>query len=529
MNVRQIVLGLIPVAISSCNHQGNEPQTNDEGYKNVVVMISDDHAPHTMGTYGNEFIRTPNIDRLAQNGIQFNNAYCNAPICSASRQSILTGKYPQATGVTLLFTPFNPQNNTTIANHLQDEGFKTALFGKTHFNDWLWYPVWEEWPKYGFDTLVLSGDHRSWRNEMEKGSVPDEGRYYSRSNPVEDPAGFWNAGYLPHQVYDAYSKGTFFADRAIDFIRQNKDDRFMVWLAFNEPHAPFHFPEEFRDRYDPSQLELPEGSPEDDRWIPEIFAGLTDEEKRGIIASYYTSVEYMDKNVGMVLDALEQMELDENTLVVYLSDNGYLLYDHKRFEKHTMWKESVQIPVIFSGHHLPAGVQTDAIIEGVDVVTTICDLLKVPPMADAQGKSFREVLVGEKTDMKPYAYSLFLEDNMAMIASKEWKYVFMTGKRDLGLEYATGFGAPGITQFLYDLNNDPGETKNLANNPAFREVRETLQNDLLAWFKDTHPDAHNVPETLTTEGQIMWFCEPRDVGAEYGGTPLRILPEQDEG
>ncbi|MFP4288355.1 MAG: sulfatase [Bacteroidales bacterium] len=526
MSFRQIALGLIPMAITSCNHTGNKQESGNGGYKNVVVVISDDHAPHTMGTYGNDHIRTPHIDRLAQNGIQFNNAYCNAPICSASRQSVLTGKYPQATGVTLLFTPFNPQNNTTIANHLQDEGFKTALFGKTHFNDWLWYPVWDEWPKYGFDTLILSGDYSRWRDEVEGDAIPDQGRYYSRANAVENPAGFWNADYLPHQVYDDYSKGTFFADRAIEFIRQNKDDRFLVWLAFNEPHAPFHFPAEFRDRYDPEQLELPAGSAEDDRWIPEIFADFSDEEKRGIIASYYTSVEYMDKNLGKVIDALEAMELDENTLVIYLSDNGYLLYDHKRFEKHTMWKESVQIPMIFSGKGLPEGVKSDAIIEGVDLVTTICDLLDVPAMPNAQGMSFKEVLKGKKTDLKPYAYSLFLEDNMAMIASKEWKYIFMTGKRDLGLEYATGLGAPGITHFLYDLKNDPGETTNLADDPDFRTRKENLQDDLLAWFKETHPEAHNLPETLTTDGQLMWFCEPRDVGAEYGGTPLRIIPDQ---
>jgi arylsulfatase A-like enzyme len=522
------LLGVIPLAFISCNQQTAENQQNDSDfhYDNVVVIISDDHAPHTLGSYGNDVIRTPNLDRLSAQGVQYNNMYCNAPICSASRQSMLTGKYPTATGVTLLFTPFNPENNTTIGDHLQDQGFKTALFGKTHFNDWIWYPAWEEWPKYGFDTLVGGSQYNQWVKTMNPEPLPDNVEYYQRPQKDESFSHYWNTEYLPHKTRDEYSKGTFLANSAIDYIEKNKDDRFFVWLAFHQPHAPFFFPEEYRDSYDPAQLELPETSPEDDRWVPELFANYTDQEKKNIIASYYTSVEYMDKNIGLVMDALEENDLDENTLVVYVSDNGYLLYDHKRFEKHTMWKESVQVPLIWSGKNIPTSVQKDDIIEGVDLVPTIVDMLGLPPMEDVQGTSFKESVTGERSDLKPFAYSLFLEDNLAMVANKEWKYVFMTGKRDLGLEYATGFGAPGLSHFLYDIKNDPRETTNLAHNQEHESKMKEMQQEMLKWFKETHPDAANMPETLTMEGKLMWFCEPRDVGAEHGGTPLRIIPDQ---
>jgi choline-sulfatase len=112
---------------------------------------------------------------------------------------------------------------------------------------------------------------------------------------------------------------------------------------------------------------------------------------------------------------------------------------------------------------------------------------------------------------------------MAMVGNKRWKYVFMTGKRDLGLEYATGFGAPGITHFLYDMENDPGETTNLADRAGNREILEDLQHELLRWFIETHPDSGVMPERLTLEGRLAWFCEPRDVGAEHGGVPLRVF------
>lgn len=492
-------------------------------YKNVVFIVADDLTNKTLGCSGNKQIRTPNIDRLAASGTRFTNMFCNSPISSASRQSLLTGKYPTATGVSLLFTPFNDATNETIAEHLQKQGFATGLFGKTHFNSFIWGELYQQQPKFGFDTLVESNQHKEWLKKQLSKPLPEGMTFYKHIDPVKSAAGFWNAGTLPFPQYDAESEGTYTANRAIEYIEQNKDKRFCVWLAFHQPHAPFYFPIEFAGRYKDQDMVLPQGSPEDDRWVPELFRNLTDDERRGIIASYYTSVEYLDKNVGLVLDALKKQGLDENTLVVFISDNGYLLHDHKRFEKHTMWDYSARVPLIISGKGLPQQKVTDAITEGVDVVPTVCDLLRVPAIKQAQGVSFKEVLTGTKTDYKPYAYSVFLEDNLLMISSKEWKYVFMTGKRDLGLEYATGFGAPGISQFLYNRTTNPDETRNVIDLPENKVIKEQLQQELLSWFLRTHPDAKNIPDNLSIEGKLVWFAEPRDVGDEHGGKPLRTF------
>ncbi len=518
--LRNFTLGLLPLAMAACTDQSKPA---GDAYKNVVVLISDDHSHHTLGCYGNEFIRTPNLDRMAQQGVRFENGYCNAPICSASRQSILTGKYPQATGVTMLFTPFSQQNNVTIAEHLSNQGFATALFGKTHFNDWIWSPVYDEWPKYGFDSIMTNGVHNQWLREQQQPPMPEGLDFYVRAGAKENPAGFWNSDNRPHAVFDEYSQGTFFANEALQFMKRNKDGRFLAWIAFNEPHAPFHYPVEYDGTYGTDDVPLPEGSDEDDRWVPEIFSRLSEQQRRGIIGAYYTSVEYMDKNVGIVLDGIDKLGLTDNTLVIYISDNGYLLYDHKRFEKHTMWAESVQIPVIFNGKTIPQGMVTDALFEGVDLAPTICDLLGVPPMEAAQGESFVPLFKGVTDDIKQYAMSVFLEDNLVMLADKKWKYVFMTGKRDLGLEYATGFGAPGIQHFLYDMENNPRETHNLANDLAYKSVLDEMKNHLISRFKEIHPYANELPQNLNTDGKLMWFAEPRDVGAEYGGEPLRIL------
>ena len=131
--------------------------------KNVVVILTDDHTLSVTGVYGNTIIRTPSIDELAAEGVMFNRAYCNAPICSASRQSLLTGKYPHATGVNLLFTPFPDEGNTTIAEHLKKYNYRTAMIGKSHFNNWMWYPLYKNGlPTHGFDILIQTEDYRDF-------------------------------------------------------------------------------------------------------------------------------------------------------------------------------------------------------------------------------------------------------------------------------------------------------------------------------------------------------------------------------
>ena len=496
-------------------------------FRNVVVIISDDHAATVAGCYGNPVIRTPNIDRIAATGTRFANAYANAPICSASRQSLLTGKYPHASGVNLLFTPFNDDMNHTVAEHLQAHGIATGMFGKTHWNDWVYWNYWEEWPTYGFDTVVTSGDWQAWL----KRHPPDPlgGGIPTRANTPARNDILWqkNADMLPVPYRDAESQGTFLASRAIDFMRAHGEERFFLWLAFHEPHAPFSFPVEYAGKYHPDSVLLPGGSPEDARWIPEIFRDLTEKQKRGIVASYYTSVEYMDKNVGMVLDELDASGLGEQTLVVYLSDQGYLLNEHRRFEKHTMWAESIKAPLVFSGKGLSGGTVSEEVVELVDLVPTLCEALGVGTFEGLQGESLLPLLTGSGAHVREYAFAEYLEDNMAMVASRQWKYVFTTGKRDLGLGYATGKGPSGVVHMLYDLERDPRETTNLAYRDEYRTMVDSLQGVMLQRFMETHPMACYVPSGLNTTGKLIWFCEPTDVGDDTGsGEPDRIFEKE---
>jgi hypothetical protein len=196
----------------------------------------------------------------------------------------------------------------------------------------------------GFDTIMEAGVHRAWLNREGEKTTSRGMAFYERVSPLEPTLPV--SGMPPICLIRFMTRNLrgFLCREAIKFMEENKDGRFLLWLSFNEPHAPFHYPVEYAGRYDPAEVPLPEGSPEDDRWVPEIFRGLTEDERRGIMAAYYTCVEYMDRNIGMVIDALDEMGIRENTLIVYVSDNGYLLNHHERFEKHTMWAESVKIP-----------------------------------------------------------------------------------------------------------------------------------------------------------------------------------------
>jgi len=484
--------------------QQQSPKKNAP-FKNVIFIVGDDHSANVIGAYGNKLVHTPNLDRMAQRGVLFEHAYVSSPLCSPSRQSLITGKYPHATGVSLLASSF-PETETTIAGYLALQGFNSAIIGKNHFNNTL---------NHGFKEKIERKDYETYIKENPAEPLPDSVKVRAAWRPFKDPANIWlNAEGLPSAPHDKDQPGTWYANKAIEFIEHNKDDRFILWLGFEEPHSPFNFPVEFQKKYNTADINLPKGSPEDDRWIPEIFKGLTDEEKKGITTAYYSSVEFLDKNIGLVLDEVEKAGLSENTLVVYIGDHGYLLNDHKRFEKHTMWEPAVRAPLIIQGGKVfEKNRRVDALASFVDLIPTAIDALGVQPMQTAQGKSFLPLLQNKEKAYRDYVFSEYLEDNKAMVRTAKWKYVFTSGKKDLALGYATGQPAPGILHFLYDVVNDPDETHNLANDPAKKAVLLDLQKKMLKTFETTHPKG-KLPADLTVDQKLSIYCDPPELEAK---------------
>ncbi len=531
-NMKKYLLFLPLLIFMGCDKQPGDQKNNQEkepAYRNVIFILSDDHHPEVIGAAGNELIQTPNLDRLAKQGVFFTNGYANSPICSASRQSMMTSKYPHASGVNLLFSPFPDDGNITVAEFLKEKGFKTALVGKNHFNNWVFSQLYKEgqYPDHGWDHLIDKAEHKAYLKENPPREIPDSVK--TRASVPKGEGAVWgkNADMLPIPYFDEDAPATFLANWAADFIAENKDERFCLWMAFHEPHAPFNFPIEYAGKYDPAKVPLPTGSPEDDRWIPLEFKDLTEQERRGIIASYYTSVEYMDKNVGIVLDALRENGLEENTLVIFNGDQGYLLNEHKRFEKHTFWDESITSPLIVSGgKKLLQNKQSDALVEFIDLVPTAVEALGFEPHPDFMGQSLLPFMAGDVDTHRDNVFAEYLQDDKAMVADQQWKYIFTSGKYDLDIGYETGYGPSGIYHRLYNIKDDPDETTNLAYDSVYYDKVYEMQDLMLQKFYNTHPYANEMPEELNVTGQLVWFCQPRDVGANYSETPLRFfIPE----
>ncbi|MBI1792527.1 MAG: sulfatase-like hydrolase/transferase [Acidobacteria bacterium] len=492
---RSLITGLA-AASAAISRNGRKP--------NFVFLIADDHAGYVLGCDGDRQAHTPNLDRLAGEGVRFAAHYCNSPVCTPSRQSFLTGQMPSMAGVTVLRTPLS-EDKPTLARQLKQAGYHTAVFGKMHFNR----------PSrpglHGFDTLLLeTGIAPAQAAEGKPRTVPPEIRTKPRWQPFRDPARIWlNADKLPYPAYDDDMKGTYIARKACQFLQERKDDPFALWVSFQEPHSPFDFPVEDRAQVDPARFPAPRVGPEDAWQIPLIFRDLPEAAKQGIIAAYYTSVSFLDRNIGRVLDRLRRLNLEQNTLVVYLADHGYSLGHHGRFEKHCGYDPALRVPLIlrFPGR-LRRGVVRD-FTESIDVAPTILDLLGAEPLPIQHGQSLRPYLEGRRPEARrDHVFSQYLENEEAFIRTDRYKFIFCSGRRKRTDGYLIENPTPGRYIRLYDLRKDPGEFTDIARREP--EVVAQMEKLLLDRFLRTHPEAQQLPRELSVEESIEWFVRPRD-------------------
>lgn len=478
---------------------------------NVLLILGDDHAAYALSCYDHPVVRTPSLDRLAERGARFTRAYCNAPMCTPSRQSLLTGRMPHAAGVTLLKTPLSG-DEITLAEVLRDAGYRTAAIGKMHFNGPL---------DHGFEQRIDQPQFRQRQEAHPPAPLPDDLAVLGPWRPFRDPASSWlNAARLPYAARDADMAGTFYAQQAAERL-QSTDQPFFLVVSFYEPHSPFHFPIEYAGRIDASRLEVPPVGPDDAAGIPLIFRGLSDDEKRGIAAAYYTSVEFLDKNVGLVLDALDASGRAENTLVIYAGDHGYQLGHHGRFEKHAFFEEAIRSPLLmaWSGQIAPRQV-IDRFAEFVDLFPTIAAACRVDLPADRHGKSLLPLVAGAATDPPPHdaVFGIYGENEEAMIRTERWKLFYCSGLRARDDGYSTDDPTPGRYVKLFDLQADPGEMHNLATQPDQQSRVAELKGRLVDRLAETARPEWRAPAELSLDEQLDWYVFPVELRAAAGET-----------
>jgi choline-sulfatase len=470
---------------------------------NFLFILADDHAGYVLGCDGNRDARTPNLDRLASEGTRFAAHHCNSPVCTPSRQSFLTGQLPHAAGVTVLATPL-AVDKPTLAKQFQKAGYQTAVFGKMHFNR----PA--EPGLHGFDVVMTEDEiTKAWTSDVNPRPVVGRTKP-AQWRPFRDAARIWlNADKLPLPRYDEDSRGSYIARRAIQYLEENRNRQFALWTSFQEPHSPFDFPIEDRDLFRASRFSVPRVGPEDAWQIPKVFRDLNDGDKQGIAAAYYTSVAFLDRNVGRVLDALRRLRIEEDTFVVYMADHGYDLGQHGRFEKHCGYEPALRVPLImrYPGR-IHKGVVRD-LTEHIDVPATIVDIMGLDPLPVTHGQSLRPYLESRRpAQPRDHIFSEYLENEEAYIKTFEWKYILCSGKRARKDGYEIDNPTPGRYRRLYDLHNDPGEFTDVAQ--KYPDIVAKFEGLMLDRFRATHPDRESEPPRLTREEAIEFYLRPRD-------------------
>ncbi len=475
---------------------------------NLLFLMADDHARYVLGCEGNQRAITPNLDRFAAEGMRCGRHYCNSPVCTPSRQSIFTGQLPHSAGVTVLSTPLS-EDKPTLAKQLAGQGYETAVFGKMHFNR----------PGrpglHGFQTAVTEDVvHQRWTAEGAKHPVPPDIPTKPAWHPFKDPARIWlNADKLPFPRYYDEMRSTWTARQACRHLEEHKDGKFALWVSLFDPHSPFDFPVEDTNAFEAASFKTPKVGPEDAWQIPLIFRGLSDKDKQGIISAYYTSVRYLDHNMGMVLKKLEELGLQHDTLVVYMADHGYSLGQHGRFEKHCCYEPAVVAPLIFRWPGRVKRGVVDDFTESVDVPHTVLDMLGVEPFTVRHGQSLRPYLEGGRWS-KPHEsiFSEYLENEEACVRTAQWKFIQCSGKRARTDGYITDNPTPGRYVRLFDETKDPAEMFDLASKHP--EVVDQLSRVMLARFRSTHPEGKSEPEGLSAPEAIDWYLRPRDAVAK---------------
>ncbi len=428
--------------------------------KNVLFLMIDDLRPE-LSVYGQNQISSPNIKALAESGVTFNRAYCNVPVCGASRASILTGVRPTADRFLKYNASITKETPTilTLVKHFKNQGYTTISNNKiTHLKkdikDWD-----EEWYPYG----------KGWRDYQSKENINlehnDQHGYAYEQPDIQD---------------DAYYDGKTANKSILDLKKLKAEGKpFFMAVGFVKPHLPFNAPKKYWDLYKASEIILPKNS-SFPKSAPEIANHLWGElryykdiPKKGqvsdfvakkLIHGYYASVSYMDAQVGKVLKELKDLGLKDNTIVVLVGDHGWSLMEHGLWVKHSNFEVALRVPLIISAPNIPKDKCSNSIAELIDLYPTMCELASIPIPTHIDGGSLAEALKSPSKIFKNTALARY-QKGETLIADNyfytEWQRKDKT-----------------ISKMLFDHNNDPNENRNLAIEKRYKRIVDSLSHIL---------------------------------------------------
>ena len=448
-----------------------------------VLFITVDDLNNDLGVYGHPLVQSPSIDRLASEGMRFDAAYAQYPVCSPSRSSFLTGLYPQQTGVIANgphFREFVPEV-VTLPEFFAQHGYFTARVGKIFHYD---VPA-----SIGTDGL---DDPQSWNERRNpRGIDVDYGAEVNSINP--EMAIGATLSWLSVPGDGSRHTDALVTDAAIDLLETHHPERtgrpLFLAVGYFRPHTPFVAPASYFAMYPPDEIEaLPEFAA--DRADIPIAAladrpgqlQMTEAQKIAAIQGYYASISYVDAQIGRLLRALDAAALRDNTVVVLLSDHGYHLGAHGLWQKGDLFEGSARVPLILSVPDLSGtvyvrGESTTSLTELVDLYPTLAELAGLDIPAQVSGISLVSVLRNPATSVRESAYTIAL--SRGGWDRPEWQHEDVMGETVRTERYRYTEWAEGTMGVeLYDYHADPAELTNVANEPGHLVARERLAEEL---------------------------------------------------
>ncbi|WP_373331219.1 sulfatase [Salmonirosea aquatica] len=464
--IKKIILGSLGVAgtlLMAAMPTENAPRR--AAPKKNVLMIAVDDLNNDLGTYGHALVKSPNIDRLARRGVRFERAYCQFPLCSPSRTSLLTGLRPDSTKVFELKTHFRTTvpDVVTLPQHFKNNGYFTARVGKLYH-----YGVPGEIGTNGLD------DAPSWNTVRNpKGRDKAEEDLLTNYTPKRGLGS--SLSFLAAEGTDEEQTDGIVATEAIKLMEQNADKPFFLAVGFYRPHCPYIAPKKYFAMYPKDKIVLPEHSPGDtSQYSREAFFtypfnwGLTEDQRRETIQAYFASITFMDAQLGRVLDALDRLGLADNTIVVFWSDHGYLLSEHGQWMKQSLFEESARVPMIVAAPGAKGnGAASPRTVELLDIYPTLTDWCGLSTPSHVAGTSLVPLLSNPRKSWDHPAITQVLRNNGMgrSIRTERWRYSV----------WENGTGA----EELYDQEKDPYELKNLAKDARFDKTKRELRTQLL--------------------------------------------------
>lgn len=449
------IFGIAAILSHAVCQADEAPNTSKSQRPNIVMIAVDDLNDWIGCMNGHPNAKTPNIDRLAEQGTLFTNAHCQAPICGPSRASLFTGLRPSTTGIYLQINDHHIRDAneatkacTFLPDYFEQHGYKTLAAGKLFHNG---------------DRAKVFDVHGTPSN---MGPKPKK-RFNYDPAWFEDRKGSTQTDWAAYPEADEQMPDHRTASWAVDQLKEDHEKPFFLAVGFCRPHVPWYAPQKWFDQHPLDSIQTPPYTADDLDDVPAISRRLNEapmmpttewalenDQWKKIVQAYLACTTFVDHQIGRVLKALDDSPYADNTVIVLWTDHGYHLGEKNRFAKQAIWEEATHVNLIFAGPQLPSHQRCDAPVELLSIYPTLVDLAGLPANPQNEGVSLRPLLKNVNTEWPHVAITTYGRNNHS-IRSRNFRYV----------RYENG------AEEFYDHRNDPQELHNLAADNRNREER----------------------------------------------------------